>query len=177
MRRPSAARGRLPLTAAGTRGWLALAAVLGVVSLGLPWSTWSGGSTTAGTLVPGGCTTSYGYDGFPTLDCTPMSFVPGFSFTTGGSLAGADLAARVLLVAAAALVWTAYRRRDPARAVLDPAAALATGLGVLAPFIAGAAAQTGQIAWVLGVVALVVALRRDGLLGLPDRVSRSARAA
>jgi len=177
MRRPSAGRGRLPLPAAGTRGWLTLAALLGVLSLGLPWATWSERYATGGFLTPGSCTTTYDHEGFATLDCLPMTFTPGFDLTSAGTLTGADLAARVLLVVVAVLVWTAYRRRDASRAVVDPAAGLAVALAAVAPLIAGAAAQTGQVAWVLGAVALVVALRRDGMLGLPARVSRNAPAA
>lgn len=172
MRRPSAGRGRLPLTAAGTRGWLVLAALLGVVSLGLPWGSES--FLLGGYLAPGSCVSTYDVDGFATLDCTYGSYVPGIA--VDGLVTGADLAARVLLVAVAGLVWFAHRRRDPAHAVVDPAAGLAVVLAVVAPLLAGAAAQSGQVAWVLGTVALVVALRRDGLLGLPDRV-RSAPAA
>lgn len=177
MRRPSAGRGRLPLPVAGTRGWLVLAGLLGVLSLGLPWDTWSARYGTGGLLAPGTCMTTYDYEGFPTLDCTGSSYVPGFDVTSSGTLSGADLAARVLLVVVAGLVWLAYRRRDASRAVVDPAAGLAVVLAVVAPLLAGAAVQSGQVAWVLGAVALVVALRRDGLLGLPDRVRASVPAA
>jgi hypothetical protein len=175
VRRPSAGRGRLPLSASGTRGWLLVAALLGVVSLALPWGRWSQQLTTAPTVAPGSCTTSWSYDGYPTTDCTSMMFFPGMDLTTGGVLMGTDLHARVLLVLAALLVWRAYRRRDPGRAVVDPAAALAVALGVLAVPLVGPAAQSGQVVWALALVALVVALRRDGLLGVPDRLRTAPR--
>lgn len=175
MRRPSAGRGRLPLTATGTRGWLLVALGLGALSLALPWGRFAETTLGPGTMTAGYCSTVWGSDGGATLDCMPGLYLPGAVLTSEGVLTGAAIQPRVLLVVAALLVWRAHRRRDPSRAVVDPAAALAVALGVLAIPLVGPAAQSGQVVWALGLAALVVALRRDGLLGLPDRLRRPAR--
>lgn len=176
MRRPSAGRGRLPLAPTGTRGWLLVALALGALSLALPWGRFLETTVGPGTMTAGYCSTVWSADGGATLDCMPGLYFPGMVLTDDGVLTGAAIQPRVLLVLAALLVWRAYRRRDAGRRVTDPAAVLAVALGVLAIPLVGPAAQSGQVVWALGLSALVVALRRDGLLGLPDRLRRPAAA-
>lgn len=172
MRRPSAGRGRLPLSAVGTRGWLLVALVLGTLSLALPWGRFAESTLGPGTTTAGYCSTVWSSDGGATLDCVPGLYFPGAVLTSEGVLTGTAIQPRVLLVVAALLVWRAYRRSGAPAARVDPAAVLAVALGVLAVPLVGPAAQTGQVVWAVALAALVVALRRDGLLGVPDRLRR-----
>jgi hypothetical protein len=105
------------------------AAALAILPLGL---TWSRGFATGGYTIYGDC--SYTADTY----CVSDVYFPGHS--QPGSL-GSDVPARVFLVlAAAALVYTAVRRRTPATrrvarvgtVALAVAAALAAGAGVAA---------------------------------------------
>lgn len=139
---------RLPLN-----GSMVLAAVLLIVSLGMPWSrTVTAGLDVSHSLLPGTCTTMV--DG--SLDCTGMTWVPGWS--TGSQVAvgaGYDSGARVGLVLALVAILMAYRRSNPTLLLGVPAG---VGLAVVAAGLTGFAGQ------LLALAACVVVAPYTGLL-------------
>jgi hypothetical protein len=130
--------------------------------LGLPWLQTIGSSGTylPGYVVPGFCTTSIGYDGYATSECSPMTVgvgmvIPG---TAGSITTGASHPARFGI--AWALVATAIGvRRRQQRLLL----AGAIGLGVSMAISAGLGFSTSGVcaAWLaVGLLAFAGLGRR-----------------
>lgn len=132
-----------------------LALALLVLALGLPWLQTIGTSGTylPGYVVPGFCTTSYGYDGFATSECSPATIGVGISMpgSAGSITSGASHPARFGVAWAIVAMMLAVRRREP-RLMLAGAA----GLGLVTAFSAGLGFSTSGVcaAW-LAVGALV----------------------
>lgn len=139
------------------RARLVVAAGLCAVALGLGWAATPGseGYTTAGTITPGFCTSSY--DGY--LDCAPGIYTAGYY--VGGSPEGAargfEADARVVLVPAVGVLLWASRRRTPTtvRAVAITAAAL----GVIAVRAAGEGQTAGATVGAVAALLLLSVLR------------------
>jgi hypothetical protein len=135
------------------------AACCAVLALALPWSSATDATYIPGWYVPGYCTTTYDYDGWPSLDCTTGMISPGMYFPGIGAAGGKDTEIRVFLVAVVVLVVLARRWRRPS---LATAAVVLAGAGLV---LAGLRPRSGQFAYLAGMVLLVVALRTDRLLG------------
>jgi hypothetical protein len=141
---------------------LILRIVLGllVLSLGLPWVILQGTDSTLipGWYNPGFCRTTYDYDGWASMDCSPGTigppiFLPGTSGTTG---AGAEHSGRFGLIGAAAAV--AYALRTGKRRFLRPAA---LGLAFVTGLSTGTSALTSgvTVAWAAIAMMLVASKR------------------
>jgi hypothetical protein len=157
---------------------LVAAACCAVLALALPWSSSTDATYIPGWFVPSMCTTVYDSDGWPSMDCTASMMSPGIFLPGVGAYGGKDSEIRVFLVAVVALVVLARRRRRPSFAT---AAVVLAGAGLA---LAGLRPRSGQIAYLAGMVLLVIALRTDGLLGRrqhpapapPDRAGHHERA-
>lgn len=143
---------------APARWWYAIAALCGVLALGLPWrKTVEFGVGFSGT--PGFCYSAADADGWLTTYCDPWS--PSLAMQPHlAELTGAQSPVRVLLALTLVALVVGYRRGIVRLLRWAPAVA-AVGL-----FGFGVTGEAGQISYVLGLVALVVALRRDGALVL-----------
>ncbi|MBM9465759.1 hypothetical protein [Nakamurella leprariae] len=137
-----------------------MAGALGVLSLGLAW--WPSVGVASTIYTAGSCYTDA--DGY--LQCEPGMVL--FGFGSDGMVPGASTGARVFLTAAAAFIWWGYRRWSVALVRIGVLVA-ACGLVIIGP-----AVQSGPVAYLLAVVALVVGLRRDGwsLLGRDGEEAR-----
>ena len=145
------------------RVWFGVAALAGLLSLGLPWrnSVELGFGFTYYTS--GLCYNSYDYDGWMTTHCDPW-YVPNLEVKPTTALAiGAEHPVRVMLVLTVIALIVGYRRGVRSLLLAAPVIA-AFGL-----FGYGVTGKPGQLAFAIGLAALLVALRRDGVLGR-DRV-------
>jgi hypothetical protein len=140
------------------RSWLVLAAVAATVSLGLPWDTTvetGFGYTFYGS---GLCYNSYDADGWMTTVCDPY-WTPRLEVKPElTTLLGTGHPVRALLPVTVLMVVAGYRRGNRRWAAAAPVPA---AVGLVASGVTGMAGQ-----WVFGLAlaALVVALRRDGVL-------------
>lgn len=147
--------------AARVRGGLfTVAAAFALLSLGLPWGSSDPGRWTAGSYSPGFCTTVYDSNGWASMECGPGFYSPGIHLSGGGAPAGYLTGIRVILVVVVVLL--AISLRQPAGPLPTVAVAVAAIGWMLQP-----GARSGQIAYLLALAVLVVALRRAG------RISRS----
>jgi hypothetical protein len=146
------------------------AACCAVLALALPWSSATDATYIPGWYVPGMCTSVYDNDGWPSLDCTPGMISPGIFLPGMGAHGGKDTEIRVFLVAVVVLVVLARRQR---RTSFATAAVVLAAAGLA---LAGLRPRSGQLAYLVGMALLVLALRTDGLLGRGRRaaVARSA---
>lgn len=127
-----------------------------VLALGLPWLQTIGTSGTylPGYVTPGFCTTSYGYDGFATSECSPMTVGVGMSLpgTAGSITSGASHPARFGIAWAVVAAVVALRRREPrlflaGAAGLAMVTALSAGLGFSTSGVCAAWLAVGLLAF------------------------------
>ena len=146
-------------------GALVAAAVLLLISLGLPWSrAIGGGIDVPGSLIPGFCVSMA--DG--TVECSGMSWTPGWTVGPYAHVvAGYGSPARVGLVLALVAILFAYRRREPIL-LLGVFAGVA-----LALVSTGVTGLGGQIVAVAACLLVGLHLRRTGV---PARGDGSLRA-
>ena len=152
------------------RSWFGIAALAGLLSLGLPWKHTLQFGLTYGYWTTGFCYNSYDSEGWATTYCDPwyMPF-PG----TGSKIVtvtGAEHPVRVMLLLAVVALVAGYRRGS---ATLLKAGA---GVAALGLFSFGFTGMSGQLCYAVGLAALVMALHRDGVLALrraPARLSPS----
>lgn len=131
-----------------SEGSLALAAVLVLLSLGLPWRS-SSTIYLPGTITPGFCYMDQG--GYMT--CDVGTYMAGM-IIGAGPLSGLHLTVRVFLVAALVLIVLAAGRRSWLLA-----AAVILGAGLV---VTGLAATGGQIAALGAILLILRAVRRPG---------------
>ena len=138
------------------RGLLLAAAVVLLVSLGLPWDQTP---LVPGYLLPGQLLTRVGPDGQLITDFLPGAYIPGVG---GLELSGFETTARVTAAAGAVLLALAIRGRSRSLALV------AVGVAVLGPFTTGSIG-TGQLTYLLAVALAVAGSGISGRLPLPRR--------
>jgi hypothetical protein len=133
-----------------------------VLALGLPWLQTIGTSGTylPGYITPGFCTTTYGYDGYATSECSPMTVGVGMSLpgSAGSITSGASHPARFGIVWAMVATVVAIRRRAPRFFLVG-----AAGLGVVMAISAGLGFSTSGVcaAWLAVGLLTFSGLSRD----------------
>lgn len=121
-----------------------VAAVLTVVSLGLPWTPGSASQYVPGFVTPGFCSPISG-------DCTPMTATPGYTIGGSSGLTGAESYARVGIVLVLVLGLLAWRSGSR---VLAVAALVTAGIAVA---MTGLSVSAGAVALLAGAALFFVA--------------------
>lgn len=155
--------------ATGIRGGLlTVAAAFALLSLGLPWGSSDPGRWTGGFYSPGFCSTVYDGNGWASTECGPGFYSAGIHLGGGSGAAGYRTCVRVFLLIAAVLLIIGLRRRS------GPLPALAAAVLTLG-WLLQPGAQSGQIAYLLALAALVTALHRKGRLPAVGRLMPAGR--
>ncbi len=138
---------------------LVVAAVAGVIALGLPWASALELRYQAPMYYPGLCSTVYDPDGWASVECDPIYRYAGYTYGLSGHHVGYQQGVRVLLPVAVILLVAGVRRHRRALVVAGYAVAVA-GL-----VVGGLRFYPGQVAYVIALLALGLWLRRSGWLG------------
>lgn len=139
------------------RGLLTIAAIAGVLALGLPWTSGTSGYASGGWYVAGSCATTTDAEGYATMDCTPGYLSPGVYMAGTSPQAGYATDIRVWMGVTAVLLVAGLRRGSRKLQAGSLAVAVAGGLTHLN-------AMPGHLAYAVAVsiVAWVVLRPRAG---------------
>ncbi len=143
-------------TPANMRAAPLVAFALLVLALGMPWyqSIGTSGTYIPGYVVPGFCTSTTGWDGYMTSECSPMTVGVGMALpgSAGSITSGAAHPGRFGVVGAMVATVFAARLRRPRLLLLG-----AAGLGMVTAISAGVGFSTSGICAAWLAVGLMVA--------------------